>query len=103
MTLDLAILERGDCVFLLKRFPAERRLADFWELPAKQMFPGLTAVNLAEFSHRIVNDRFRVIVWRMSVGRRKMPPRRRIWVRIADLRRIPLTTVTKKALAARVS
>jgi A/G-specific adenine glycosylase len=104
VTLDLAILERGDCVFLLKRSAAERRLADFWELPAKQLFPSLTAVNLAEFSHRIVNDRFRVIVWRMSVGKRKLPARPEgDWVRIADLRRIPLTTVTKKALAARVS
>ncbi len=43
VTLDLAILERGDCVFLLKRSPAERRLADFWELPAKQLFPRLKA------------------------------------------------------------
>jgi len=103
VTLDLAILERGDCVFLTRRSAAERRLADFWELPAKQLFPRLKAVKLAEFSHRIVNDRFRVTVWHGRIGKRRLPPGEGDWVRIADLRRIPLTTVTKKALAARVT
>jgi len=100
--LDLAILERDARVFLLKRSAAERRLADFWELPAKHRFRGLKGMKLTEFSHRIVNDRFRVTVWRMSAGKRQlsMPPQGR-WVRIADLRAIPLTTVTKKALTAR--
>jgi A/G-specific adenine glycosylase len=100
--LDLAILERDARVFLLRRSPAERRLADFWELPSTHLFPGLQARKLAEFSHRIVNDRFQVTVWRMTARKQQssMPPRGN-WVRIADLHTIPLTTVTKKALTAR--
>jgi A/G-specific adenine glycosylase len=105
--LDLAILERDARVFLLRRSAAERRLADFWELPAKHLFPGLKGKKLTEFRHRIVNDRFRVTVWRLTLpvalaGKRQssMPPLGN-WVPIADLRGIPLTTVTRKALTAR--
>jgi A/G-specific adenine glycosylase len=99
--LDLAILQRDDCVFLIRRSPSERRLADFWELPGKQLAPQLKGQKLAEFRHRIVNDRFQVTVWHMSVGKRKLStPPGGVWVRIADLGRIPLTTVTRKALAA---
>jgi adenine-specific DNA glycosylase len=105
--LDLAILERDAHIFLLRRSAAERRLPDFWELPAKHLFPNLKGMKVTEFSHRIVNDRFRITVWRMTLpvvlaGKRQssMPPGGH-WVRIADLQAIPLTTVTKKALTAR--
>jgi len=99
--LDLAILQRDDCVLLIRRSPAERRLADFWELPEKQLAPGLRGKKLAEFRHRIVNDRFQITVRHINIGKRKLSiPPEGSWVRIADLRRIPLTTVTRKALAA---
>jgi A/G-specific adenine glycosylase len=121
LPLDLAILERDSRVFLMKRASTERRLADFWELPAKHLFPHLRGVatekmektekteameKISEFRHRIVNDRFQVAVWHIQLGKRH--PSRLLpgfpegdWVRIADLCRIPLTTVTKKALAGR--
>ena len=99
--LDLAILERDARVLLIKRASTERRLADFWELPGKQLFPRLKGTKLAEFRHRIVNDRFRVTVWHMAVA--KIRPANLPagdWVAIAELGRIPLTTVAKKALGA---
>jgi A/G-specific adenine glycosylase len=109
--LDLAIVERDARVFLMKRASTERRLADFWELPGKQLFPHLQGEGLAkmyEFRHQIVNDRFRVAVWHIRIENLLppgLPPNfpEGAWVRIADLRRIPLTTVAKKALAARQS
>jgi A/G-specific adenine glycosylase len=102
--LDLAILERGARVFLIKRAATERRLADFWELPARQLFPRRSAMEkITEFRHQIVNDRFRVAIWRIEFESLHPPglPEGN-WVEIAELRRIPLTTVTKKALAARL-
>lgn len=99
--LDLAILERDARIFLVRRSSLERRLADFWELPEKQQFPRLRGRKLAEFGHRIVNDRFRVTVWHANI--RKPEPWNPVpgaWVSIAELDRIPLTTVTKKALAS---
>jgi A/G-specific adenine glycosylase len=98
--LDLAILERDACVFLMKRASTERRLAGFWELPGKQLFPRFKAAKLAEFRHQIVNDRFHVTVWHIA-ARKTQPPNlpAGAWVKIAELGSIPLTTVAKKALA----
>jgi A/G-specific adenine glycosylase len=104
--IDLAILERKECILLTKRASSERRLADFWELPEKHLFPRLHGTKVSEFSHRIVNDRFRVNVWQMTIGKfqpRGKPGPERDWVPIAELPRIPLTTVTKKAIKARIS
>jgi A/G-specific adenine glycosylase len=105
--LDLAILEQDARVFLIKRAPTERRLADFWELPGKHLFPRLRADRVSEFRHQIVNDRFHVAVWRIALGKPlgklrlpRLPDGD--WVAIADLRRMPLTTVTRKALAERL-
>jgi A/G-specific adenine glycosylase len=100
--LDLAILERNARVFLMKRASTERRLADFWELPGKHLFPKLHGDREFEFRHQIVNDRFRVAVWRIPLGKLRPPMPEGNWVPIADLSRIPLTTVTKKALAGRL-
>jgi A/G-specific adenine glycosylase len=101
--LDLAILERNARVFLIKRAATERRLADFWELPGKHLFPQLHGDRVSEFRHQIVNDRFHVAVWQIQPGRlraQRLPEGE--WVPIADLPRIPLTTVTRKALARRL-
>jgi A/G-specific adenine glycosylase len=104
--LDLAILERDARIFLTKRASTERRLADFWELPGKELFPRLRGTKVSEFRHRIVNDCFRVVVWHIAwhipLGKLRPMPEGD-WVSIADLRRIPLTTVAKKALAARLA
>ena len=43
------------------------------------------------------------IVWHLLIGRLKSSLTPGKWIDMADLRRIPLTTITKKALAARLS
>lgn len=105
VALDLALIERRGHIFLMKRDAGERRLADFWELPLKHMLPdAISAVlePLAAFRHQIVNDRMQVAVWQVVTARpvtADFPPGK--WVAIAGLDRIPLTTLTKKALALR--
>jgi A/G-specific adenine glycosylase len=100
---DVVILERDGRVFLIQRPSTERRLADFWELPRKQLLPRVNGTKLIEFRHRIVNDCFRVTVWHIAAGKTRLAnlPAGE-WVRIAELGSIPLTTVAKKALAARL-
>jgi A/G-specific adenine glycosylase len=113
---DLALLQSGDRILLVKRSSSERRLADFWELPPKHLFDGLRFAKAAEFSHRIVNDCFRITIWRCrsaserSVPERSVPersvPERSVpesvqgtWFSLPELKELPLTTVTRKALA----
>ena len=103
--LDLAIVERDGHILLVKRSSTERRLAGFWELPAKP--PRQRGRKLAQFRHQIVNDRFQVTVWGISMTGSQTPPGPVSqtppgqWIPAADLHHLPLTTVTKKALAAR--
>jgi adenine-specific DNA glycosylase len=102
--LELAVLERDARIFLVRRAATERRLADFWELPRKQIVPLLKGAKVSEFRHQIVNDRLRVAVWLFAItGSLPAGLPAGEWVAIADLERIPLTTVTKKALAVRRS
>ncbi|MGA2715178.1 MAG: A/G-specific adenine glycosylase [Bryobacteraceae bacterium] len=112
--LDLALVRAGmpggdRRIFLVKRSSSERRLADFWELPERHLVPGLRGKLLGEFSHRIVNDRFRIRLFGMELHRGQIartPPSRfppGNWFGVPDLNEIPLTTITKKALATAFS
>jgi hypothetical protein len=92
------MLERDGRIFLVQRPESERRLAGFCELPEKQSFPNLQAVKKGKFGHRIVNDRFRITIWSADTPA-ELPQGK--WYRVASLGQIPLTTITKKALAAR--
>ena len=128
--LDLALIEAGipegaglpegdRRIFLVKRSSSERRLADFWELPGRRLVHGPRGKLLAEFSHRIVNDRFRIRLFQIELSRielSRIEPSRALiagtplarlppgnWFGVAELNEIPLTTITKKALAAAFS
>jgi A/G-specific adenine glycosylase len=95
--LDLVILDRDGAVFLLQRTADNRRLAGFWELPEKKLFPEIHGKLRAEFAHQIVNDRFRVRVHTAPTPK-DLPGGR--WVAEAELAEIPVSTTTRKALAA---
>jgi len=103
VTLDLALVERRGHIFLLQRDASERRLAGFWELPLRNMLPASVCAELeplAEFRHQIVNDRMRVALWHSATGKSRpadFPAGK--WIAIGAVHGIPLTTVTKKALA----
>jgi A/G-specific adenine glycosylase len=93
--LDLAILRNGSDLFLIQRAAGERRLAGFWELPPKTLFPRWRGRLATQFTHQIVNDRFRISVF-------EGPPPKVLpagqWFAAAALEAIPLTTVARKAL-----
>jgi A/G-specific adenine glycosylase len=94
--LDLLLIEREGRIFLIRRGGSERRLAGFLELPEKRLFPKTPATKRTQFSHRIVNDQFTINIWTARLPA-SLPPGE--WHERADLAGIPLTTVTKKALA----
>jgi len=102
VALDLLMLERDGHIFLVERPESERRLAGFSELPERRLFPRLRAAKAGEFAHQIVNDRFRITLW---VAKRSAKPPARLpagkWCKVLSLDKIPLTTITKKALAAK--
>lgn len=94
--LDLALLRNGSEFFLIERAAGERRLAGFWELPPKNLFPRWRGRLAAQFTHQIVNDRFRISLFEGTAP--KVLPAGK-WLSLAELDSIPLTTVTRKALA----
>ncbi len=93
----LAILRDGQ-VFLIRRDDAEKRLASFWELPARELFAEIRAVRATRFTHQIVNDRFRVVIWK-AVAPAAMTSQGGRWFDLPELASVPVTTVTRKALA----
>jgi A/G-specific adenine glycosylase len=104
IALDLALFagRAGNTgkIFLVQRNSAERRLADFWELPAKSLFPKWNAHPKGQIVHQIVNDRFRITVWHGTAPRR-LPSGK--WFTSFELAGIPLTTISRKALAIPLS
>jgi A/G-specific adenine glycosylase len=95
--LELILLEQDEAVFLVQRDAGDRRLAGFWELPERALFGGIRGAVVAEFSHQIVNDRFRVEV-RKARTPKQLPEGR--WFAAGERLRVPMTTITRKALAA---
>ena len=98
VTLDLLLLENEGRIFLVRRSSSERRLAGFLELPEKRLFAGVSATKRTQFGHRIVNDQLTVTIWTARLPA-ILPPGE--WHELTDLAGIPMTTVTKKALARR--
>jgi A/G-specific adenine glycosylase len=96
VAVDLVVLARNGSVYLVQRAAAARRLAGFWELPEKESLTGVRGGAKAAFTHQIVNDRFRVTVWRSKTER--VPEGR--WIPVSELGGLPVTTITKKALQA---
>lgn len=98
IALDLLLLEKPNPfrVFLVRRGEGEKRLAGFYELPEKKLFPRLKAEPAGSFTHRIVNDRFTISLWKSSSPAAETPPG--AWFGREELARIPLTTVARKAL-----
>jgi A/G-specific adenine glycosylase len=82
-------------VFLVQRSPEEKRMAGFWELPAKEMLPRWRGTAVKQIVHQIVNDRFRITVWRGRAPK-ALPMGR--WFSPVELPTIPITTITRKAL-----
>jgi A/G-specific adenine glycosylase len=100
IAVDLLVLRRKNEIWLTQRGEAEKRLAGFWELPEKGLFPSLKATDAGVIAHRIVNDRFRIAVW-VAIWRARAAAGGLTggqWFSAERLSEIPLTTVSRKAL-----
>ena len=95
--IELVIFAKKETVFLVQRPATEKRLAGFWELPLKSHLKKTLCEPVFEFTHRIVNDRFRVQVWRANRSPAVPLPGGR-WFDRNEMLRFPVTTVTRKAL-----
>ena len=93
--LQVAIIEKKGAVLLRRRPAGASLMAGFWELPAPDDLPSWQPrETLGSFRHAITHHHYTVTVLKGTVTR--VPPGFR-WRR--DLHdRIPLTTVTRKAL-----
>ncbi len=94
----LLVIERGPEILLRARPEHEGRLAGFWELPEAADLPEARLDGACgEFRHAITHHRYRVRVVRAQL--RQEPPDGLRWVPRSRLGDLPLTTMTKKALA----
>jgi A/G-specific adenine glycosylase len=96
IALELLILDRSGEIFLVRRGASEKRMPGFWELPERTRFPSVQGQPAGTFTHRIVNDRFRISVWRAQTRRRRIPGGE--WFDRQSLAGIPLATISRKAL-----
>jgi A/G-specific adenine glycosylase len=89
------VAQRGGCVLLGLR-------AGFWELPeAEELTGARLGERLGQFRHSITNHNYTVGVVEARVARVARAPRAFAWVAEQDLDRMPLSTMTRKALALR--
>ncbi len=82
---------------LLRRLPAGK-LHGFWELPPREAVPGASVDRvLAELNHSITRYDYRILIVRARVDETPAGFR---WIPYAALARLPVSTVTRKAVAA---
>jgi len=92
----LAVVTRGGRVLLRQRALSERKMAGFWELPAPDDLPGLrSARNIGTVRHTITHRNYTITVVAARIS--AAPPGMR-WFQIVELRRIPVSTASRKAL-----
>ena len=95
-TISVAVVSRGDRVLLRQRPADASRMPGFWELPNAADLPSLSALrHHGAFRHTIVNTVFEVQV---VTGMLRRAPAGAKWTHPTK-DRLPLTTVTRKALA----
>jgi adenine-specific DNA glycosylase len=93
---SVAIVVRDGRVLLWRRGKNEGRMAGFWELPDPAHLPGLKQSQpLGKFRHTITHHHYTFEVTRGEVGAISSEYR---WVQSARLKRLPLSTVARKAL-----
>ena len=91
------LIIRGRGSVLMRQRPAsDSRLAGFWELPRLEQLPVADAgENLGSFRHAITAHLY---TFNVRLARVHRPPREFLRIQTSRLRRIPLSTATRKAL-----
>jgi A/G-specific adenine glycosylase len=89
-------IERDDRILAWQRPPKSRLMPGFWELPEREQLPGASALlKLGSFRHGITFHKFVFEVWATPV-----PDSLAVcdWLALSDLRRLPVSTVLRKAV-----
>jgi A/G-specific adenine glycosylase len=95
---SVLVVQRQGSLLLRQRPADAARMRGFWELPAPEDVPLLQLLNNAgTFQHTIVNTRYRVRVLIAEALPKGKPAGE--WFALDQLPQIPLTTITRKALA----
>jgi A/G-specific adenine glycosylase len=98
MRYSVALITRQDEVLFVQRAGDAKRLQDFWELPRVEQVPGFRVQGSAGvIRHAITVNDFEIEVLLGSLGK---APVDAAWISKAQLSEIPITTVSRKALAA---
>ncbi len=97
----LALVERRGRILLRQRAAESRRMAGFWELPNAEEIPHFEAEKrLGVFTHTIVRQRYTITLYTGSTSAKPgSEPDNFQWIERAILDRLPITTVTRKAVA----
>ena len=97
LAIELLLAEKDGAVLLRQRGAAESRLAGFWELPESRVLPSAEVGEaLGSFSHTITHHDYTVTVSRATVHK---APKGFRWFSRQDFETLPLSTMTRKALA----
>jgi A/G-specific adenine glycosylase len=90
-------IQQGDEVLLWQRPGESRRLAGFWELPERTQVANVDpGVQLGEFSHSIVNHKYRFFLRRGKLCGDAGDLCQ--WVRLDRLKELPISTVLRKGM-----
>ena len=94
----LLVIRKGGRLLLRKRDAGSARMGGFWELPEAELLPeAVLGGRVTTVGHTITNYRYRLSIVTATLRR---APRGFSWIETAELSRIPLSTATRKALAA---
>ncbi len=97
LQLQLAVVLQDGRILLGRRSDGARRLAGFWELPDLESLPSARALRqLGSFRHSITHHNYTVEVWQAQIRR---PPEGCEWHALASLPSLPITSMTRKAVA----
>jgi len=94
----LLVIRKGGRLLLRKRDAGSARMGGFWELPEAELLPeAVLGGRVTTVGHTITHYRYRLSIVTATLRR---APRGFSWIETAELGRIPLSTATRKALAA---
>jgi A/G-specific adenine glycosylase len=92
----LVVWQNGE-ILMWRRTDESQKLVGFWELPEPNHLPAASIGSaIGEFRHSITNHNYVVRVFPAVVNRK---PLNFEWIGSDDLKKLPLSTTTKKALA----
>ncbi len=104
--LAVVIVRSGDSLLMTQRPRDASIMPGFWELPSacgvgghEAYFDSLGVAvgkKIGEFRHSITDRRFRGSIYEAALNSER--PRRHLWISAERLSRLPVTTISKKAL-----